>query len=108
MCIYKISEIAERIKPIAKKYGIEKVYLFGSYARGEATEDSDIDLFICYKKLNGMFAIGGVYSDCESILNKNVDIVCERGIESNLGDSCTARLYENILKDRILLYEQEL
>ena len=39
----RIRKIGERIK---KEYRAEKVILFGSYARGEATEDSDIDLFI--------------------------------------------------------------
>ena len=42
--IYTIDEIREKVKPIAEKYGIEKVWLFGSYARGEATEESDVDL----------------------------------------------------------------
>ena len=108
MCVYKIDEIAERVKPIAEKYGIEKVYLFGSYARGEATEDSDVDLFISYKKLMGMFSIGGIYSDCEEIFGKSVDIVSERGIKNNLEDDYTSHLYRNILKDRVLIYEQKL
>lgn len=36
--IYTIDEIRSNISPIAKKYGVERVYLFGSYARGEATK----------------------------------------------------------------------
>ena len=51
MCVYKIEEIAERVRPIAEKYNIDKVYLFGSYARGEATEESDVDLRIDYTEL---------------------------------------------------------
>ena len=47
--IYTIEEIREKVKPIAEKYGIEKVWLFGSYARGEATEDRDGDLMISYR-----------------------------------------------------------
>lgn len=46
MCVYKIEEIAERVRPIAERYGVGKIYLFGSYARGEATEESDIDLLV--------------------------------------------------------------
>lgn len=63
--IYTIDEIRTLVKPIAERYGIEKVLLFGSYARGEATESSDVDLLISYNNLKGMFAIGGVYSDFE-------------------------------------------
>ena len=46
MGIYTTNEIAERVRPIAKAYGIDKVFLFGSYARGEATEDSDVDFYV--------------------------------------------------------------
>ena len=44
--VYTIDEITARITPVAEKYGIPAVYLFGSYARGTATEDSDVDLLI--------------------------------------------------------------
>ena len=44
--IYTVQEIQSRVMPVAKKYGIKAVFLFGSYAKGTATEDSDIDLLI--------------------------------------------------------------
>lgn len=44
--IYSIYEIQQRIAPVAKQYGVKAVFLFGSYARGEAREDSDIDLLV--------------------------------------------------------------
>ena len=39
-----ISTIKEILVPIAQSYGVRKLYLFGSYAKGNATEESDIDL----------------------------------------------------------------
>ena len=57
--IYSISEIKDIVSPIAKKYGVENVYLFGSYARGEATPDSDLDLRIDKGKLRGLIMLGG-------------------------------------------------
>ena len=45
MC-YTIKEIKEKTVPIAEKHGISRMYLFGSYARGEATDDSDVDIFV--------------------------------------------------------------
>lgn len=43
---YTINEIKNRANPIAKAYGIGRMSLFGSYARGEAKDDSDVDLYI--------------------------------------------------------------
>ena len=43
--IYSLKEIKRIIKPILNKYGINDIYLFGSYARGEAKSNSDIDIF---------------------------------------------------------------
>ena len=44
--IYTIDEIRSNIFPIARRYGVERVYLFGSYARGDYDEESDIDVMI--------------------------------------------------------------
>ena len=104
--VYTIDEIKQKVAPIAKKYNIEKVYLFGSYARGEADENSDVDLLLDYKRLEGgIFAYGGVYSDFEECFKKGVDIVSQRAIEA----SCSKidpdmRLYNSIMEDRVLIY----
>ena len=44
--VFTIEEIVSLVKPIAEKYGIKEIYLFGSYARGEADEDSDLDFLV--------------------------------------------------------------
>ena len=44
--IYTIEQIRSIAAPIAASYGINSVFLFGSYARGEATDMSDVDLLI--------------------------------------------------------------
>lgn len=44
--IYTAEEIRLRITPVAVRYRLKAVYLFDSYARGEATDESDIDLLI--------------------------------------------------------------
>ena len=40
---YTLDEIREKVVPVAKKYGVEKIWLFGSYARGDTDEKSDVD-----------------------------------------------------------------
>ena len=58
--IYTIDKIKDVVKPIAKKYGVESIYLFGSYARGEADENSDLDFLVFGGgnfKLTSIFAL---------------------------------------------------
>jgi len=58
--IYTMDEIRAKIKPIADKYDVTEMYLFGSYARGEADEESDLDFAVQEKgtQLIGMEFIG--------------------------------------------------
>lgn len=72
---YSIEELKEVIIPIAEKYHISKVYLFGSFARGDYNEQSDIDLRIEKGELKGMFALCGFYTEVEEALQMKVDVV---------------------------------
>ncbi len=102
--VYSIDEIAAMVKPVAEKYGIEKVWIFGSYARGEATEDSDIDLLISYEKLVGMFALGGLYADMEEAFNKPVDIVSERALNASYASANSKALLNSARKEGVRIY----
>jgi predicted nucleotidyltransferase len=75
--VYTIDEIRERVMPVAKKYKLPAVYLFGSYARGEADEKSDIDLMIDRDGTDvvGVFKLGGVFADLGDSLLKEVDMI---------------------------------
>jgi|GEM_PF-6570799 len=44
--IHSVEELREIVAPVAEKYGVDKVYLFGSIARGDFNEDSGYDFFI--------------------------------------------------------------
>lgn len=46
--VLTLKKIKETIKPILNSYGIKDIYLFGSYARGEANSQSDIDIYCLY------------------------------------------------------------
>jgi predicted nucleotidyltransferase len=56
MAVYSVEQIKERIMPVAQRYGVKRVMLFGSYARGEAAEDSDVDLHVWRGNIRGLFA----------------------------------------------------
>lgn len=105
--IYTIDEIRERVKPVAEKYGLDKVTLFGSYARGEATEESDVDLMMAYKDLKGSFALGGVYADFQEALDKSLDLVSECALTADYANSLSKKLYANIKREGISLYVKQ-
>jgi len=74
--ILTIEEISAIIKPIAESYGVGIVSLFGSYARGQATIDSDIDLRIINGgALRGYVRLAGFRRELEENLCKNVDVI---------------------------------
>ena len=74
--IYTTEQIGRIVEPIAKRYGLPAVYLFGSYARGTATEDSDIDFLVdtTGTALKSLFALGGLYNDFEEAFDKQIDM----------------------------------
>ena len=58
--IYTLEKIRAIVKPIADKYNVQSIYLFGSYARGEANENSDLDFLVFGGdnfKLTNIFAL---------------------------------------------------
>lgn len=74
--ILTINEIKEKIIPICIKYDIPSVYLFGSYANGNATAKSDIDLVIGEtEKIYSLFDMVDVRENFESELKRKVDII---------------------------------
>ncbi|MDE6731787.1 MAG: nucleotidyltransferase domain-containing protein [Oscillospiraceae bacterium] len=107
MCVYKIEEIAERVRPVAEQYKLSKVYLFGSYARGEATEESDVDLLVGAENVHG-FAFGGLYNDLQEALGKELDLITLRGLYSEYRtDWLSVRLRNAIERDRRLIYDEQ-
>ena len=86
------------ISEIAKKHGVAKVWLFGSYARNEANESSDIDLLIEKGKLETYIDIFRFQFEIENYFKKSVDIVTTEAIKNEYF------LLKNRKKDGIKLY----
>ena len=95
---YTISEIKNKTAPVAKAYGIARMSLFGSYARDEAKDDSDIDLYIERGELKSLFQYYAFIDELENALNCHVDVVTT-GIEDK-------EFLATIMKEGILLYEE--
>jgi len=70
-----LKEKREAMLRIAQKHGVGRVRIFGSVARGEATEDSDIDLLIDVAGPTPPWFPGGLVADLEALLGRRVDVV---------------------------------
>lgn len=96
--VLTMSEIKEKIRPICEKYDVQKLFLFGSYARGDATEDSDVDFRLVSGKEMDLFKMIGLRLDLEEVLGKEVDLISQISKSSKI----FKKYYE---RDAVLLYE---
>ncbi len=80
------SEIIE----IARARGASRVRVFGSVARGEATETSDIDFLVDLEPDRSLFDLGGLLMDLQDLLHRNVDVVTERGLRPRVAHRALA------------------
>ncbi len=73
--VLTIKQIKDRILPILKKHNINEVYLFGSYARGDANRDSDVDIYCEAGNIKTFIDQGFLEDELIEALGKEVDIV---------------------------------
>jgi hypothetical protein len=71
---------------LAAKHGATEVRVFGSVARGEADEESDVDLLVRLAPGRSLFDLGGLLVDLEDLLGRRVDVVTERGLRPRIRD----------------------
>lgn len=93
-----MSEI-EKIKPIAKKYNLVYIWIFGSYAKNKQRKDSDIDILVRTEDVAEGFKIVEVKFALEDALNIDVDIITTGSIAGSL--------LENEDLEEVLVYSQE-
>lgn len=93
----EVSEIQQKITPILRSHGIKRASIFGSRARGNAREDSDVDLVVQLGKPMGLVAYGRFVGELEKALEREVDVVTEQGLSKHI------RQY--VEKDLTAIYE---
>ncbi|MBR1887777.1 MAG: nucleotidyltransferase domain-containing protein [Bacteroidales bacterium] len=76
-----------------EKYGIERIGLFGSFARNEACTDSDVDILISLKQPN-LFSYAIISQQLETVLGRHVDLISEKSI---LKDSFKNRIQKEVI-----------
>lgn len=93
-----IETIKEIVIPAAKEYGIKKVFLFGSYAKGTANEESDVDLIIETGRRMSLLGLSGLRQELCQLLNMSVDIVTTNALDDEFKSA--------IKGSEVLLYEE--
>ena len=73
--VLTLKQIKERIKPIMLKHKVRDVYLFGSYSRGEANRDSDVDIYCDSGDIKTLFDEVEFIEELKDALGKKVDLV---------------------------------
>ena len=97
--VLTIDDIKNAITPVAREYGVSKIALFGSYAKGEANEDSDIDFHLIETtNIWGYFKLCGFRQDLEKRLGVGVDVLTTGAMDH--------QIRETVMKDEILIYER--
>jgi len=94
---YTIEEIKSIAVPVAIKYGVGKLALFGSYARGEQQTASDIDFLIEKGKIQDLFVFSGFINALEDNFGVRVDVLTY--------DSLKDSLIADAIEDEVVLYE---
>lgn len=97
--IFSLDEIKEKLVPIAAKYGVNKILLFGSYSRGTANSESDLDFYIVDKgELHSLLELSGMILDLEACFGCEIDL-----LSGKIEDST---LFNNILNEGVVVFDQ--
>ena len=96
--VFTIEEIKEKSIPIAIKHGLNSLGIFGSYAKNNATNDSDLDFIMDDGEVNSLIKYMALVNDLEERFNHHVDLI------SSCGNDKT--FLNKIKKDVIMLYER--
>lgn len=78
---------------------VQKAWLFGSFARGEQSDDSDVDILVQFDGTVGLFKYASISSDLEELLGRNVDLVGNGTLFPWVRDE--------VERDKILIYERK-
>jgi len=98
MAVYTLQQLESIIAPIAKKHGVKRVSVFGSYGRGQATATSDVDLSIEKGRIQTMLQYFAFVNDVQDALKCHVDVITQ--------DLRDKSFLEAIRKDEVKIFEQ--
>ena len=96
--IYTTEEIKKIVEPIAREFGVGRLSLFGSYARGEASPGSDIDIRLVEAgEIRGWFKLAGFNNALKDRFGQKVDVV----------DISSKEFLAEISNDEVIIFERQ-
>jgi len=97
--IITIEKIAEKTRPVFERYGVKQAGVFGSYARGDAKKNSDVDILVTLgEKTLSIWDFVGFKEELSETLHKPIDLVSDKAMVSYFRDY--------IYRDLKNIYEQ--
>lgn len=81
-----IEDHRAEILALAERHGVQNVRVFGSMARGDANDASDVDLLVTLPSGRSGLALGALLMDVQTLLNRRVDVLTEAGLHPMLRD----------------------
>ena len=103
--VLPLDAIRYLVRPLASKYSLKSLYVFGSYARGDATPESDIDLMVDGGDVDTAEKYFSMKSELAEVLGRDVDLVMASAAKKNT-TRAGRRFLDHYERDRILIYEQ--
>ncbi len=97
--VYTVPQLCSLVAPVAKRFGVKRVYAFGSYGRKQATPLSDLDIRIEKGAISTLFELADFRLTLEETLAIPVDIVT--------ADISDKQFLERIAADEVLLYDEQ-
>jgi len=107
--VYTIEQLTELIAPVALKYRLPAVYIFGSYAKGEASDSSDVDILVdrTGAQLGSLLEMGGLYNDLSEAIGKSIDLITVDALDQPDVQRRTPGFKEHLYEERITVYGQQ-
>jgi predicted nucleotidyltransferase len=100
--LYTIDEIIKIVSPIAQRYDVKRLWLFGSYARGEATPDSDLDFRVELDEKCGLIKYAGLWLELEEALGMKIDLI---STDLSGEEFSKNKFLFQIAKDEVIIYD---
>ena len=88
-----LEEVATKILPVLRRHNVLRAAVFGSFARGEPREDSDLDILVEFGGDKSLLDLAGLKLDLEEILGRSVDVITYRGV--------SPRIMERVLEEQV-------